>query len=349
MYRDHYDATDYGYGYRSRPVCQREHLDPLLNRLKEYDELRMSLINRGGSFSRLEQLTDLLRQEIVIPVETVPKFSLIDQKALKSALDYFDNGDLVLDIRQQQYGFPIYYLCKVKNDYYNTYNSVVEDLYISPGYTFHDNRLVKLMDWGHQYLYLRLSLFRQQFMLACKDDPETNKINIDRELSRIGSQVLQYAWHEDQNLGIYVSEHFGLTNFRRAVELVYLCLTADLCELRANTDKVLLKFFDQVCYQPAIHGFLISLQNASDLPIVALQQKARNCYSRLLKTFNKLLTCNVAWGASRQPLPLYKLICANMFRLDIVWQEIVTNKEVHAVTGELEKLAAECIEEINAI
>lgn len=339
----------YGYCYNSRPVYDRKHLDPLFDVLKEYDSVRMKLREKGGRFLDLENLSNILQREINLKEGAAPDLSLINQKALKRTLGHFENGDLVLDIRQQEYGLPLYYICKVQNDYHSTYNSVVEDLYISPDYTFTDPRLVKLMDWGHQYIFLRLSPYRGKFISACKKELKSDDMNFDKQLSRIGSQVLQYAWNEDQNIGIHCSEKFGLPVFRRAVELVYLCLTADLCDLRSNTDTIFLKFFDQVYQQPAILGFLQGIQNANDLPVMSLQQKARISYTNLLRIFNKLLTCKVVWGAARQAIPLYKLVFANMFRLDLVWQEIENNQSVRDAAGQLEETALICIGEINNI
>jgi hypothetical protein len=339
----------YGYCFNNRPVYVRKHLDPLFSVLKEYDALRMQLMEKGGRLTDMENLSNILQREIIIRDASVAELSLINQKALKRTLGYFDDGDLVMDIRQQECGLPLYYICKVQSDYNSTYNSVVEDLYISPGYTFTDCRLVKLMDWGHQYIFLRLSPYREKLISVCKNEPKSDDIDFDKELSRLGSQVLQYAWNEDQNIGIHCSEKFGLPNFRRAVELVYLCLTADLCDLRSNTDRIFLKFFEQVYQQPAIQGFLEGIQNANDLPIMSLQQKARISYTNLLRIFNKLLTCKVVWGGAGQTIPLYKLVFANMFRLDLVWQEIENNQSVRDAAGQLEVTALNCIQEINNI
>jgi hypothetical protein len=294
----------------------------------------------------MEELASMLQTAIPIKADPQAECSLMNQKALRRILRFYEDGALTLDIQQQEYGLPLYYLCKVQDDYHCTYNSVLRDFYISPGYTFHDNRLMKLMDYGHQMIYLRLSPFREKLIQFEKVEGQGN---IEKELSRIGSQVLQYAWHEDQNIGIYCSDKFGLPNFRCAIELVYLCLTADLCDLRSNIDGLFLTFFSQIYPQPAIHGFLTSIQNSNDLPVLIFQEKAKRNYTNLLRAFNKLLACNVSWGIPDQKIPLYKLVFANMFRLEMVWEDIKDNPVIKQAAFNLEETALTCIREINIL
>ena len=331
-----------------RTEFTRQMLNPLLRVLKDYDKLRMQLMDQGGKLEDMVQLRDILRREFNIGDRFDKAVSLVDQRGVKRMLHYYDDGDLILDIKQHEYGFPIYYLCKAHTSYDTMYNAVVEDLYRSPDYEFYDNRLVKLMDVGHQYILLRMSPYRKKFMKILSDELKSKQSTVDFLLSDIGTNVLQYAWHEDQNIGIYCSEAFDLPNFRKAIELVYVCLTADLCDLRSNTDSYYLKFFQKVYRQDAIHDFLCMLLQADDLPVISLQQTARATYSHLLRAFNDFLSCKVDAAGSRD-IPAYKLILGNIFRLNLVWNEIRDDPSIQKATRELEEMSSQCISDINSL
>jgi hypothetical protein len=123
-----YNSDDHKYGYHSWPKLYHDELLLLIDRLNEYDALRMKLMKKGGAFSEMEELANLLRMEIPIKADHLPECSLMNQKSLRRVLSYYEDGALTLDIRQHEYGLPLYYLCKVQDDYHCTYNSVLQDL-----------------------------------------------------------------------------------------------------------------------------------------------------------------------------------------------------------------------------
>lgn len=342
------DFDEYGVyesKYRYRNQIGREHLQPLINTMREYDDQRLRIMKEGGSFDDLEQLADLLQKELFVGSEEL-KFSLQNQSSVRHFLERFDDvAKLKLDIRQNSIGLPQYYLCRVTSDYRSTYNSVIEDLYISPDFYFHDGRLIKLPHWNHPCIFLRLSPFRDDIRALCKELKKED-YNLDHEMAKLGSQILEFAWNEDQNIAVYFSDNFGLPAFRMVIELVYMVLTADLCELRANWDILWLKFFEKVYPQMAIHTFLGNLQKANDLPTLEIENRAKKSYSKLLKAFNHLLTLNLKFEVNRPSIPLYKLVFANIFRLHMIQHEIAGNSEIQQSIQTLESLSLECIQDV---
>ena len=164
--------------------------------------------------------------------------------------------DLHMNIRMLDTGMPVYYICRVERDYWMEYSLIVEDLYRSPSYTWQDDRFAKLMYMGHEIYFLRLSLFRKSLteLLSDQENGIADKREVDEYIYRLGRYIFQAAWHEDQRPGMLTAEHFGLAKFYHAIELLYLCLSGELCQLRSTIDDRLLSFFEKAYPQPAIHS-----------------------------------------------------------------------------------------------
>ena len=45
-----------------------------------------------------------------------------------------------MDVRQLDSRMPVYFLCRLRKDYWSEYSLIVEDLYRSPGYPLTDER-----------------------------------------------------------------------------------------------------------------------------------------------------------------------------------------------------------------
>ena len=111
---------------------------------------------------------------------------------------------------------------------------------------------------GHETHHLRVSPFRASLLKSLKSlAPEAADAEADRRLYRIGNLVLRAAWHDDQRLAMSAAQHFRLPAFQQAIELVYLCLSGDLSELRvAAAEPAVTEFFRKVYPQPAIATLL---------------------------------------------------------------------------------------------
>jgi hypothetical protein len=322
-------------------------LNPLLRIFKDYDSRRRELENFGGSISRVNVLTGLINK--IIHVSTpfgMCKFSLSDPVSIKKYLDQIGNFDLHLDIRVLPHGMPVYYLSKIKRDFWSEYSLVIEDIYLSPGFPFIDERFVKFMISGHETYFLRLSTFRERTRELLVLSKPNLTLDIDEFLYCLGRYVFQAAWHEDQRLARQCSTHFGLTEFTYAIELLYLCLSGELCELRSKIETPMLQFFSRVYTQPAIFSFLKQLQKMAGIEIAEIQKKAMDLYSELSKAFSKFLKSEIVWGYNSIKVPLFKLVFGNFSRMETVAKKIKVSGEVCFQIEILETKAQEIIEKL---
>ena len=325
----------YKYAVRRFKPDTREALRPLLARLAEYDALRLKLEKEGGRIPDVQKITQCLSAPMQIDTPYgAHKASLANQASLRNALFDVGDYDLRLDVRQLANRMPVYYVCRIRRDYWSEYSLVVEDIYSSPGYSMIDERFVRLMDMGHETYYLRLSPFRAP-VRAMIDGARTPEWEVDEALGELGRHVFEAAWHDDQRPAMLAATHFGLPTFRNAVELLYLCLSGDLCELRSATDGRMLRFFTEVYPQPAIHALLTRLPGLDGGQIGEMPRDALKRYGQLAKSFSRFLAVEVPWGRNPGPVPLYKLLFANFSRLDALAP--VVRREAKAV-GAMERL-----------
>jgi hypothetical protein len=338
MYHD-----SFGFGGEKR-VDIDEAVAPLLQQLRHYDRIRGRLEHTGGHISLLGHAARSLSEEFTLSTrwgeETV---SLSSGRKLRTALRAIDH-DLHLSVRRLETGMPVFYLCRLRQDYWAEYSLVVEDIYLSPGYTFVDERFVKLLDAGHERYYLRLSPFRGR--LVHPDDKRSNSASrreVDDHLYRIGRHVLQAAWHEDQRIGMQVARTLKMTNFRNAVELLYLCLSGELCELRGAVDEDMLFFFEVSHPQAALRKFLGVVGGLDGGALSDLPQQALKLYVKLSRVFSCFIQTEIPWRERKAPLPLYKLILANFSRLPTLQQELRDNECLRKEAEKLEEVSFEVI------
>jgi hypothetical protein len=331
---DFYEGRAHWHGYGRPALDLPRTLGPLIAHLKSYDAHRQALQAQGGEFRDLKRLTEILRREVSIagPYRE-RRVSLVDQAGLKAMLREVGDFDVHLEVRQLETRLPVYYLCRLGRYYFSAYDQVLEDLHVSPGYPLTDSRFVKLMRHGHEVYHLRLSIFRERAGDILGGDKAWA---VDDWLSQVGRLIFQAAWHEDQRLGVMVARHFGLPHFQQAIEVLYLCLSGELCEIRSAADDQLLRFFREVYPQPALHGFLELLLRLEGGALTALTQEALHLYTRLSQAFNRFLSVPVGWGFRQESLPLMKLIFGNFSRLPQVSAPLVNNPEVSAAKEVLE-------------
>jgi hypothetical protein len=329
-----------GYGWRSEDPGPG--LTELIERLTAYDALRHRLETESGSISRLTELGNLLKAPFCIGVRDQP-VALCDPSAVSRSLKRH-SWNLHLEVRLRPTRLPIYYLCRTRSDYWSEYSLIVEDYYQSPGYPLADERFVKLMDASHETHYLRLSQFRKGLSVRAFENPKKHGQAVDARLYSLGRHVFQSAWHQDQQVGVLASRHLALPTFFQAVELLYLCLSCDLCELRGAIDADMLAFFKTIYPQPAILNFLVDLPTIEGRFLNELPRRATRLFTLLSRSFSTFLSTLVPWGPDKISQPLWKLLYAHIGRLERVAWALNRNKVMIRARTALENQAGSIID-----
>lgn len=324
-------------------------LAPMILRLGRFDELRLAVAAEGGNVAILEEMTEILSRPTKIESGPIKfEVALTEPNKVRTALSAL-HYDLHFEVRQPGTLLPVYYLCRARWDYWLEYGLVVEDLYVSPGYPGHDERVVKLMRFGHEVYYVCLGQFRARMAETMYGDRRGSRgtsQKIDGLLYRLGRRVFQAMWHEDQRPAIAASVVFHLDRFQQALELLYLCLTGSLCELRGAANAEFFRFFTDVYPQPAVCAFLKMLESVDGGVLASFPQKAFPLYRRLSTSFGSFLKKEVAWGDRKLNLPLYKILFGNFSHLDIVQNVLAGNEEVEKAARALEEVSGAVIGEI---
>ncbi len=321
-------------------------LSTLVQQLGAYDEKRSEMEKRAVTPAMLLSTMELLKLTFEVEVlGRTHKVALVNQASVRELLRDLWHYECRFEIRTSAAGMPLYYLPRVWHDYDAVYSLVLEDLYQSPGYPMGEERFVKIMWGGHEVYFIRLSPFRKSLLEARSPlrDPDAED-EIDALLKKIGRLVFQACWHEDQYVGMVAADQFELVHFRRAVELLYLCLTAELCELRGAVDETMIAFFRNVYAQPAIVSFLNRLVRLDGKALAEVPQAALKHFPALSRTFSRFLAVELPWGRSKALVPLYKLLFANFSRLDSVRGAIAATEELRKAAERLEKQSLAVIE-----
>lgn len=348
-YGEYYDDD---WEWRSQRLSRAElgdRLAPIVRQLTLYDDARIRLETRGGNSGLLSRIMDLLKEGVLIPGRREDfKLSLTDQAGIRRLFQYeFYPHDIRLEVRRRPTGMPVYYLARVHLDYRSEYSLVIEDLFRSPDYPVTDERFAKLMRSGHEVYFLRLSQFRAA-LLAGREPKEGAEEAVDDTLLKVGRHVFQACWHEDQLVGMAAAGRFGLEHFRRAVELLYLGLTAELCELRSAVSEEMLRFFKDVYVQPAILAFLEKLAHLDGKALAGVPQTALKLYPKLSHAFGRFLATGLPWGRRQAPVPLSKLLFANFSRLEAVREALAGKEELAQAVERLEEQAEAVIDALLA-
>jgi hypothetical protein len=310
-----YYQTDW---LRDRHPCNwRDPAKPLLTAIRSYDALRTKLETEGGTVLDLQTVAALLEAPIPVARAAHPgQISLADAGAVQYFLDDISRYTLHLQVRRDSTGLPLYYLARVAEDYWS-YQLVVEDVHVSPGFPTDDERFVQLMSFaGHERQYLRLSALRGKTAALTGADND----RVDDLLLKVGRHVLAAAWHSDQRISSAIAGYLEAPEILHAVELLYLVLSGDLSSVRDEVagDPLAPRFFEKVYPQPAIRQLLEALPNLDGNRLAAMPKRALHMYGTLTAEFNRFLRTPVDWGPARRVVPLYKLVLANWRRLHLV-------------------------------
>jgi hypothetical protein len=357
-----FSPGDYRLGFSddwrpSRPC--RELLAPLLSLLCRYDQLRGRLESEGGRVRDLGKLAETLDQTVGLQGSwRAEEVRLSDPGTLRFALNGLGLWDVHADVRRLDTGLPAYYLCRTVSDCWSEYGLVVEDLHVSPGYPMVDDRFVRLMRYGHEAWYIRLSPLREAAARAlcsrgARDPHPASDHQVDALLYAAGRNVFSAAWHEDQRLALRVAMQFHLPTFLSAMELLYLVLSGEMCELRATLTDDLTRFFEHVYPQPAILALLRRLPVLDGGAMADLPQAALGLYSRLSAAFAGFLRTDVPWatapaGQESGRVSLSKLVFANCGRLERVAPPLSDWPEVSDAAARLEAAAAQVVAALTA-
>ncbi|MBN2202419.1 hypothetical protein JW777_10725 [bacterium] len=346
-------ATSYGRystasGYAAWNTDYRAVLEPLLETLRSYDALRLTLERSGGTGRLMTDIREALTREFTIRSSYGDHaVRLTDPEGLHSGIRDACNYRVHLDVRLTPHDMPAYYLCRIHEDFWEEYSLIVEDLYVSPGYPMIDERFIRLMSAGHEKYFLRLSQFRKSAGKALsRDGFAASGREVDDYVLDAGKYVFQAAWHDDQRPGILTAKHLDLPLFHRAVELLYLCLNGDLCELRSVTHGPMVHFFEAVYPQPAIRDFMLKVKDMDGFVLNKLPQKALNLYIRLSGAFSRFMKTEVTWGNYGSKAPLYKIIFGNFGRLEKVGAILAGDPAVRTAAGPLENVSEGVVREI---
>jgi len=133
------------------------------------------------------------------------------------------------------------------------------------------------------------------------------------------------------------------------IELLYLCLSVELCELRSEVKEPMIRFFKEIYPQPAISSFLVKLTRLDGGILNDLPQRAGELYKRLLQAFGRFLEIEVCWGSRKQQMPVWKLLYGNYYRLDLVGKSLKRDKQLIQATLCLEAEAQAVIKGLLAV
>jgi hypothetical protein len=321
-------------------------LSPLISQFKMFEKRRILLENREVTPAMMVATMEILKQKLVIEGHyREHAVTLVDQASVRNFLRDLGDYECRLEIRSAGSGLPMYYLPRVWFDYRSVYSLVLEDLYRSEGYPIGDERFVKIMWAGHEVYFLRLSQFRAALLKDRDSNGESEaQDEVDSQLLKVGRHVFQACWHEDQCVGMAAAGQFDLVDFRRAIELLYLCLSAELCELRSAIDDAMLRFFKDVYDQPAIVAFLGRLAALDGKALAEVPQAALKHFPGLSRAFSRFLAVELPWGRKQAMVPLYKLLFANFSRLDAVREAIAEKEELRQAAESLEKQSQSVIQ-----
>jgi hypothetical protein len=342
-----YSQTSFSTFYQRPSVDYRTALEPLLETLRAYDQARIQLEGKGGSVAILKDIVQILGREMRMKSRfREHSVRLLDQNSVFDCLEEVGNYRLHLDIRLTVHNMPVYYLCRVHQDYWAEHSLVVEDLYMSPGYILTDERFARLMCDGHEEYFLRLSQFREGVGELLSRNRPASSYEVDDFIHEVGRHVFQAAWHDDQRPGILTARHLGMPHFHQAIELLYLCLSGDLSELRWSVFEPVIDFFGSVYPQPAIHDFLETLRDLDGSELSELPKKALNLYVQLSRAFSQFLQTEVEWGSRSLKTPLYKIIFGNFYRLDGIAPALLRDQGLVQASGKLDQSAKAIIGQI---
>lgn len=331
--------------YHGSPGYWPEGMQDLTSLLCRYDAVRHTLEQSGGGLEMVSYLTHLLNYKCSI---TGPlgeeKVMLSQPDYLRSALVNVGQSDIKFNVRRLDHGLPAYYVARIHLDWWGIYSLIVEDIHLSPGYPLLDRRFARIMQSGRERYYLRLSLFREAVGPLFSSAGEELGLRKDTFLYELGRCIFQGAWHLDQRFAFLFSETFEVPRLRNAFELIYLCLSSDLSALRRFLTPEMQAFFD-VCHpNPGISRLLACLGSMNAAAMGDVKHRALDAYRHLVNGINEAFAAELPWPASwHGPIPLWKIVVANINRLEKVREQIGREPGLAGVIQGLDAVARTCI------
>jgi hypothetical protein len=345
--KNHYPDDDFEYyhAYHGRP-SHEESMDmirPLVDHIDRVDALRLDLFRNTISINKLHEYRELL----VKPVPIGPSYrdrtiTLADQD-IERKLSHEGLWDIKLNIRKGKLGFPKYHLCEYREFWGQNYGIVLNEYFVSADYKFTDARFARMISYGHETNFIRMSSFRDgvnRYITVNMPD-RTNAV-----LKKVGSYFLQGAWHEDQLTAWIVSEALGLEKFSEAIEIIYFILGSDFTETRDYFDEDVEQFFTRVYPRGSLLEVIkiIGVSKAEDM--LNLERVAREWHRSLNGAFSGLLRAEVSWGELKK-IPLYRIIYSNIYRLDMVFPLInLEDKMIRDSIEQIEEISSQFINSV---
>lgn len=337
-----------GTSYHRRPGYWPEGLQDLTALLCKYDEVRRTLEQSGGDLEVISYLTYLLSNKCSIAGPLGEEMIMLSQPdQLRSALLKVGQSDIKFNVRRLDHGLPAYYVARVHLDWWGIYSLIVEDIHLSHGYPLLDKRFARITQAGREHYYLRLSLFREVITPLFSCAGEELGMRKDTFLYELGRCIFQGAWHIDQRFAFLFSETFELPRLRNAFELVYLCLSCDLSALRRFLTPEMQAFFD-ICHpNPGISRLLANLESMNAATMGDVKHRALEAYRQLISGINEAFAVEMSWASSwHGPVPLWKIVVANINRLEMVREQIGHESNMKEVIQMLDEVAGACMNEV---
>jgi len=340
-----FDYDDYYYTSSSRRSLnyfeKKKVLEPSILQMGKADQLKSDLYYNTISLEKLRNMKAVLDEKITLENHyEKATFSLSEQSGINRAISRVGLWDISNHLTRDKYNFPSYLLCESIENYFGNYGIVLADFYRSPQYEIPDERFVRLMSMGHEKLYMRMSIFREDIeKLKDSDD-----LNVDRLLKILGEDFFQGAWHEDQIVSFILADQFDTQYLKEATEDIYSILSLDLSAIRNSYTPEVKWFFEKVFPRKSL-GMLfnkIEKSNASDFKY--LEQRARHWYKELGAHFSSFLSSKVEYRDCT--LPVYKLIFANIFRLELISDVLKNQVSLRGPLQTIREISSEAIREL---
>jgi hypothetical protein len=297
-------------------------LEPLITHLKKVDQHRFDLYNKSISLNKLRAYKSLLAEPVALSAgcDSV-QFSLLEHTKFERLVSSLGLWDIQLQVRRCKFTFPKYLICEIADNYDSGYGLVLAEYYKSFDYEIEDERFVRLMIGGHEKYFIRMEPFKEK-LSADSIHPLTQIENI----LKAAGDYLQIAWHDDQTVSFLIADHLKIQVLKEAIEILYLILGADLSSLRSNYTPEMKSFFSNIFPRKSIGLMLEKTEKITAKEFQNMEEKARFWYSELNHCFASFLSTKIEFKGCR--MPAYKLIFANIFRLNLVSNAILRNPEI---------------------
>jgi hypothetical protein len=300
-------------------------LEPLISHLKKVDQHRFDLYNKSISLNKLRAYKSLMAEPVALSAgcDSV-QFSLLEHTKFERLVSSLGLWDIQLQVRRCKFTFPKYLICETTDNYDSGYGLVLAEYFRSFDYGIEDERFIRLMSGGHEKYYIMMEPFREKLSSGSR----FSSSQIETVLKAAGENYLQTAWHDDQMVSFLVADHLKIQVLKEAIEILYLVLGADLSSLRGNYTPEMKSFFSDVFPRKSIGLMLEKTENLTAKEFQNIEEKARFWYSELNSCFASFLSTKIEFKGCR--MPAYKLIFANIFRLNLVSNAILRNPEIKA-------------------